>query len=559
MATKSPLKPVQKKIPWRRRTTLLLLGVLGVSLLLNGMGLRWGLPNYYGWCNDSIAGLTSVFQRERLLETWVHHYPRMQFLVNGLAYEPLLRAWAEAPPDRGGPDIRPDALSYNLDLRRGSILVFSSFVLTALMGTGAVLAVFLAGRALFRDDLAAFLAALALACVAEFVFYSHTGNVDVPAVFWYSWALYCAIRAGQARKLRYFFGAGLFSALGVGSKDPTIGFVIGLGLALCVLELGRARKAGKSWPTAVFSLLGPGLLTFFVIFVLVFGILNNFFTNPQAFFQRMSGWGNDSPTMQTYVMVKNSLDGQITLLGITGKALYFAMGWPLLIMITAGLIRHIRRQRVVLWFTLLPMLVYYLVVIMRIGFSYPRFFLPGIAGLALLAGSAGAAWWRWARIPKLARAGVLLGLFGLTFLYALGSDLEMVRDSRYRTIAWFERNVPRETTVATLMPQSYGPNLKAAGFKNYLYPWQPSAGTFRPEALPPYLVVCTRGLLWGPAEPFFRELRAGRTPYREVESYGRLYLYPKASIFAVAAWGVENIRQPNPPIVIYALSGAPRI
>lgn len=172
----------------RRAAALFLL-----SLSLNVLGIGWGQPGGIVWDFDSIAGLSSVKEMPHLLGRWRHKYPRVQFAINALAYAPLLKLWY------GSYDAVPRAerriLASPAHARRFGALIVVSRTISALMGAGAVVALFLAGSLLFGDARAGLLAGLSLAVSQMFVFYSHLGNLDAPAVFWFAWSFYWAVQA----------------------------------------------------------------------------------------------------------------------------------------------------------------------------------------------------------------------------------------------------------------------------------------------------------------------------------------------------------------------------
>ena len=86
-----------------------------------------------------------------------------------------------------------------LNLERVSTLVIVSRIISAFMGVGVVVAIFLTARVLFDDNVAAFFSGLAIASSMLFVFYSHLGNLDIPCTFWFAW-----IRSTQVVDLEQF-------------------------------------------------------------------------------------------------------------------------------------------------------------------------------------------------------------------------------------------------------------------------------------------------------------------------------------------------------------------
>jgi 4-amino-4-deoxy-L-arabinose transferase-like glycosyltransferase len=533
--------------PFRRTTLLALLGVFSLSLTLDLIGITACLPNACMWCNDTIAGMNTVYQRSRLFSTWTNKYPRIHFLVNSAAYEPFLRYWQRHPVLVADAQGRQGPSSLNLD--RASTLSLVAFIITALMGAGAVAAVFFAARLLFESDLAAFLAAMAMACIHEFIFYAHTGNTDVPAAFWFAWCVYWAARVIRFGMVRDYVLLAIFAVLAVGTKDPTIGFLVGLSLLVAARHIFAARAAGRPWFKALPACINRRTMLALALFIFGFALVNNIITNPQGYLHRMSYWQGPDITNWSN---RPGLVTHIQLIAGTVLDLYFAMGWPLLALAAASLVYGFIRMPRKTIFCILPLLTFQLIVVSHIRFTIPRFFMPGYIGLALIAG-AGAAALLGNRRLLVAGALSLIFVYATTFCYGLGSSLEIARDSRVRTVEWFTAHADTKAFVAALIPPWYGPYLPKAGFDNYAYPWTPPPldQPTQPASMPNYIITGVYHQIAPAARPFYQAMLDGKLPYEKAASFEQMYFYPKKTIFGFAGWPITRLRQSSPPIIIW--------
>jgi hypothetical protein len=532
---------------FRRRTWLGLGGVIILSLTLNLVGIRWSLPNVRTWANDTIAGLPTIQQQPLLFKTWKYKYPRMQFLINSAAYVPLLRYWKEHPVQVEQPDGRKTQTV--LDLERFSTLVLTACVITALMGVGTAWAVFLTARRIFRNDAAAFLAGCGTACVHEFVFYCHTGNVDVGAAFWFAWSLYFIVKVIEFHRWRDYLASAALGALAVCTKDPTIGFLAGAGCAVVISLYRQARNEGRSAIRSLLAVFSPKPMAALFLFVLLFMWINNIITDPAGYRERMAYWqGGDIRPWQYPVNFRTFFWRLPT---DSFKDCYFAMGWPLLGLTMIASVYFLICQRGRWFLCAAPILGFYAVVILTIRFTAPRFFIPGFGGLAILAGGGAALWLGKSGIPKVLRYAPIVFIYGATFLYALGIGLEMEQDTRQRAVRWFEANVDRRVFAGAMIKRWYAPNLGSVGFSRYGYPWSPQAGRQDPKNYPEYLITGTSWQVPDEDKVFYQDLLDGKYPYQRVMVFQQQMFYPNKTAFGFAGWPEGRMRQISLPVAVW--------
>lgn len=535
---------------WTRWRVGGLLAVVVISLIVNCVGLGWGRSGLVPWCPDSIEGITTVREMPRMFRQWTYKYPRGHFLINNIFYHPLLKYWEKHPFKTRTADGR--IVSQALNSERLDLLANISRVISAVMGVGTVLAVFLASRLVFRDYLGAFLAGLALALSQLFVFYSHSGNVDVPCVFWFTWGVYWAVKAVYIGTWRHFVLMGLCFSLSICTKDAVVGYLAGMVPAFWFAMICKNRADGQSFKTAVLSVFSKKVLVAVLVFLFVYALLQDILTAPQAFVERMSHWFG-GPGVSGY---DKGFRGQLPLLWSACRMLYGSFGWPLLVIIGISLVYCIIKHP---WQSVpltVPLIAFYVMVVMNIRFVAPRFFLPAYAGFALLVGKGCADWLRYKKIHIALRLLPVAIVYILSLLYCVGLDLEMLNDTRVRTEHWFYKNVGRDNLIgAGFNNKLYAPRLHFNGYR-LMCPWRVSRVRGIPgrgQLYPDYLIMTPGWLrIKEKAEATFREkLFDGQTNYKQVIRLKSKYLYPARTIFGFAGWPIPKHGFLSPEIIVF--------
>ena len=531
---------------WKRNTTIALLVVVALSLALNLTGINWGQPSGYSWNPDSVAGARTVRQLQNIYKPWTEKYPRFHFLILNQFYKPYINNWKKNPVETTDRQGRQVSTPFNTE--RYSKLVLVSRTISALMGVGAVIAVFMTARLLFKDDIAAIFSGLGLALTMHFVFYSHLGNMDVPCAFWFAWSLYWAVKAVYIGKWRHFVLLGLFSSLTVCTKEPAAGFVIGLGLAVWLAMTGVARQRGQSFKKSVTSVFNLKVLAAGLTAAFVFAMLNDLLTSPQAFFKRMDFW---------FKVGVSGYNVGITLPMVfhrTGKVLYYSFGWPLLILIIASSVYCVVKSKWKSAFGLLPTVIFFVVVILRTRLSIPRYFIPGYVCFMLLLGKGCCDLLRFKKLPLAARILPIAVVYVLSALYCIGIDLEMIDDTRYRAEKWLKAQVAPDDMVVALSQQAYAPRVQMLGCKYAFINERPKNDAMLRKIGPiaNYLVLTEKEFTMPVAfdQEFLKELLAGSKGYKEVARFSHQYLYPKKTVFGFAGWPMVLTKTISPEIII---------
>lgn len=521
--------------------------ILAGSITLSTVAINWGQPATYSWHSDSIAGLRTVGRLDELFDKWEDKYPRVHFMVNGLFYKPFLDHWKKNPLTVIAPDGR--AIKTPLDTNRISTLIIISRIIAAFMGAGAVLAVFLTARKLFEDNTAAILAALALSCSMLFVFYCHLGNLDIPAAFWFAWSCYWAVKAVLIGKRRHFVLLGLFCALAVCTKEPLLGFVIGLGFAVWFAMAARIRQAGGSRKEAFLSIFNAKVIVAVLVAVFCFALLSGLLTHPRAFFKRLDWW------FEVGVGEYNKgFSGYGPFLLKTARILWLSLGWPITLAAAVSAVYCAVKYRWKSAFGIIPLLVFYVLIILRTRLCIPRYFIPGFAGLALLIGKACSDLLAAKKIPKILSFAVIIFLFTPSVLYCIGLDAELLNDSRYRAEKWFVENIDKDVHIATLSGIDRAPRLHIKGFHRFEKRWEKPNQTITLLTKPPapdYVIMTGPGYKRASFDRDFAEaLLAGSLGYTKVAHFENLYLYSKRTVLGFAGWPMEKQTYISPEITV---------
>jgi 4-amino-4-deoxy-L-arabinose transferase-like glycosyltransferase len=318
MSAESRLRVSPRRIvtDWLRDPAV---GVEIVLALAIAVGFCWGLPGTDSWAADSISprscGLGAIV--ETYWPGHYHHYPPLHMAVLTLLSLP----WMGIAAAHAG--LGRDALGAELvkPFYMTGIEVVARLV-TAAMALGIArntitLWTRLAGR---RAGIAA---GLLVAANAVFVFYAHTGNLDVPYVFWLTWALVelDRVACGEPREVR----ALLLATAAVLTKDQAAGALFLTLPVYLVLLPWWARRA----PLGRRALVRGGLLSL-ATYALVSGAL----LNPIGFRDRIAHLFG--PASKPEMHYAGTLAGALALARDELRTTTDFTSWPIVLFALAG-------------------------------------------------------------------------------------------------------------------------------------------------------------------------------------------------------------------------------
>lgn len=454
-----------------------LLAIVALALVLNLLGIDWGLP----WNLSASIDDISPWKPLSLPFTWAegsHKYPYLHSMISLALYLPYL-AWLAAT---GGldisclPTILPNEPCFADYPGTPTVLMVISRLLSAAMGVGIVVLVHRLALMLHHDRVAA-LAAAAIAAVCHgLVVYAHLGNLDVPVTFWFLVSLVFAVRLVEGGGRR---DAVLFAATAAFAVATKVGIIGGYVLVGPLLWIAMARSRGRFFHTDGFILVA--------VLLVIYGGIQNVVFNWAGFVDHWSFWlsGNAFVAGQ-----RAESPGLLHVLGRIWEDLGGAMGRPLVLVSVAGLVWGCARYR--RWghlpWLLVPTVSYFAVSVVYPAFVSVRILIPLLALLAVFAGTLVADGARhprarWVLVP------VFVLAWGWGLLFSLQGDLLMHHDGRQVAEEWLRANVPTTASIASCSAAVDLPRLDILGYEPIWVTGNENCRQALAELQPDYVVV----------------------------------------------------------------------
>ena len=309
--------------------------VLAGVLTLFLVGLGWGLPASDPWDNDGVAprdflvAVAQTFDKDGFDFAYLHLAPVHLVLLALLTLPISLTALSSA----GGTS--PDAVIHAfIQTRYMTPIAWVARAVSVAMALGAVLALAKVGEEL-RGRRAGALVAAACGTNMALVYYAHTTNLEVPYLFWGSWALLSLVRAIARREPRRLRAFAVLGALAIGSKDQAAGlFLLGAPLSLVswVLTDAWAREHRRQVAKEAVTALG--------IAIAVFLVADEIVLNPTGFAARVRFLLG--PASQDWIAYSGSLHGRLTLLWDIGAHTLLSYPVPIGLLAVAGVVGVLR-------------------------------------------------------------------------------------------------------------------------------------------------------------------------------------------------------------------------
>ena len=213
---------------------LVLLGVAVVHVV----GIGWGLPASDGWDVDGVSPrdfLPGVLKSFTPGDYFT--YPPLHLLILTVLTLPVtLAALARAPSLS-----QHDVIQAFLHVPVMTTFALVARVVSLFMSLGIVIAVGRMASALFGPRARRWAMAIAGVEVGG-TYYAHTSNLDVPALFWGSWALLTLLLAVQADAPRKLRRVAILAACAITTKDQTYAiFALSFPCVLVLWAVARHR------------------------------------------------------------------------------------------------------------------------------------------------------------------------------------------------------------------------------------------------------------------------------------------------------------------------------
>jgi hypothetical protein len=437
-----------------------LAGIVALALVLMLLGIHWGLPNYESWNGDDISPAKPL----RVVHDWLrgnHKYPYLHWWLNLALYAPwILAVAAMGEVDLGCfPRLGPECFAH--PLRDMTVFMAVTRSLSVAMGVGVVLATRRLALALHGDRAAALFAALFCAASPTFVFFCHTGNLDLPLLFWFTLSLVAAVSLWRRGAPLDYAAFGLLAGCALATKDAIVGAYVLPGLALLGVHGKRVgRESGLRGAALLRAVLFDRRLLVLVAIVLgLFALVQNALFNPSGVVEHFKIWTEGGPVLN-YLRSRNT--GALHVLRHLSFSLEALLGAPMLALCAAGaaFCAFAVRRSLALWIPFFS----YTALGLAPSFVEPRLVLPLLPLLAVWGGVLASRLVQLRGAPRFLGAALLALVAGHEVLLALNLDLRMIRDSRYAVEAWLAENVPRGTPIATLSGSGFLPRVRRMGY-----------------------------------------------------------------------------------------------
>lgn len=431
--------------------------ILAVAAGLRLAGLFWGLPASDGWDDDGFAPRNFL---TALALTYTpgsfFTYPPLHAFIMAILTLPgvviaLLQVPSFAQADVVGEFTKPGYMTYFAVMGRLVNLVMSLGIIWCVGQMAGLVAGARAGL----------LAAMACAMGVLLTYYGQVSNLDVPYLFWSLLALLWCMRAIVERRVKRVWGAALFAAAAIATKDQAAAL-----FALSFPAILALWLASDDWPRRNARAVLTNLLLAGAVALVALLAIDGAITNPSGFAKRIAFL--TGPASGDYAAYPGGPGGWAALLA--DMADYFLRGYTGIAVLLAagGLVLHLKRHRErSIWVAgLLPVLALFS---FTLCFNFTalrtdgRFLMPQAVLATVYIGIAAdyLAFVLQGRPRQVARAGLLIvGLFA--FHHCIAVNAAMIFDPRYDAERWMAAHIPARGTVETYGQNAYLPRFPHA-------------------------------------------------------------------------------------------------
>ena len=412
-----------------------------VAVILYGATIGWGLPHATASDRTRTLATDSILPLEALAEmhsTFVvskpdrnYGYPWWHYFVVASAQAPYVGLLIMTGQIEGVAPEYPYGMADPVTGLRWLTIIGRA--VSILMSVGIVVAACLLASTLWNTQTGVVAGALTLLSY-PMLYYSGTGNLDVPMAFWTALGLVCFARVlVLGLTTRRAIWLGVFAAIAMATKDQAFVMFFPLGLALLFPGIQGPRHGKYPWTPLL-----AGLATS----VVVYGGATGMLVDPARHIEHVNRL-LFRPEMLSVADAYFSPLPQ-TPLGFARLAWEFtvrlgdAVSIPVLIAATSGAAIAARSQPRML-VLLLPVPTMLLLINLPVGLVILRYFLPLVPVVSAFAALA---------VVQVRQRWKLAGTFALLLLVTwqalIGADLlhAQLRESRDSAAEWLETNAP---------------------------------------------------------------------------------------------------------------------
>lgn len=430
--------------------------ILAVAAGLRVAGLFWGVPASDGWDDDGFAprNFLTALALTYKPGSFFTYPPLHAFIVAILTLPGVVIALLQAPSfaqaDVVGEFTNPAYMTYFAVVAR---------LVNLAMSLGIIWCVGEMAR-LIAGARAGLFAAAACGLSVLLTYYGQVSNLDVPYLFWGLLALLWCMRAIVEQRVKRIWGAALFAAAAIATKDQATAL-----FALSLPAILALWFASDDWPRRNAREIITTLFLSACVALAALLAIDGALTNPSGFANRIAFL--TGPASGDYAAYPSGPDGWFALLA--DMADYFLRGYSGIVVFLAGigLALHLRRhyERPIWIAGLLPVLA---LISFTLCFNLTalrtdgRFLMPQAILAAVYVGIAAdyfafafEGWRRWVGRAVL----VATALFALHHCIAVNAA--MIFDPRYEAERWMTAHIPAGETVETYGQNAYLPRFPA--------------------------------------------------------------------------------------------------
>jgi hypothetical protein len=445
---------------------LLLIVVLALILYLPGVW--WGIPHATGpdrvhsWGVDDETPLGPLAEVHNIIQPKPDRnlgYPLMYSFLVAAAYSPyLLYLWWTQKLTTFSATYPYGLLDPIGTLKVLGVIAHS---VSLLMGVGIIGAAYDIGRTMW-DRRVGVLAALFVLTLFPMFYYTRTGNVDVPVLFFIALAT-----AAYARILIYGLTVwravwlGIFVGFALGTKESAAGAFLAMPLVLLLLHRQDVKKVGGGWSWAFWKAPLAGLLAT----VLALGVGSGLFVDPERYVAHIKYLSKrvedlstgDHPVAFTYPY---TLEGNLQYARRMGHYLIDIMTLPGLVWATLSILWLLWREPGATLLAL-PACTYLIFMFLSARSAQMRYLLPMGFLLAFFpARTVVHSWNSRSPVTRLILTLLAGGILLVGLLRGIELTYEMIYDSRYAAAAWLEPRIEPGDLIEYFGSSQKNPPLK---------------------------------------------------------------------------------------------------
>jgi 4-amino-4-deoxy-L-arabinose transferase-like glycosyltransferase len=433
--------------------------LIALGLFLNLWAINWGLPNVNDWTNLSLAPLKPLSYAKSLLtqESWFYHYPPFHFILLAIIYSPYMFFLVLTDGISSPTNVYPYGLT-NPELSL-TIFILIARCLSVAMGVGVIIVNYVTVKK-FYDRTAAFVTACLIATSYPIIHYSHSANVDVPQLFWFSLALYCYISLINEPKTKYYIMLGLFSAFAFTTKNSIYASFIGIAFVMVCVNFIREYKSKKNLFGAAKNVINLNILYGLIIVLVATVLIFNPITNWEGFMFHIDRHSLRSVRGSWVIRdAPSKIQGHIELIYHYMVYVFQSNGPLVFILLLGGVIHCVVKNPGQSAILIVPIVSYYIFFLRIHGTHHLRYMLPIYIPLLWFAGKFSSDLFSSrSRFNSMWKVLIVLILLHSLF-YGASVNTLYVNDPRYHAEKWINQNIPSGAIMLAVDPEYSLPRL----------------------------------------------------------------------------------------------------